>query len=84
MVPGSADHDEDLPLFEEDLVPPLLRGFPQRRSCLDVEAVLGGEGHEGGDVAAGAVAVRGGGGACRGRWRHLYAGAGPPTQHPTR
>ena len=61
-MPGSADHDEDLPLFEEDLVPPLLRGLPQRRSRLDVEAVLGGEGHEGGDVAAGGVAVRGGGG----------------------
>ena len=83
MVPGSADHDEDLPLFEEDLVPPLFRGLPQRRSRLDVEAVLGGEGHEGGDVAAGGVAVKGGG-ACRGRWRHPCAGAGPPTQHPTR
>ena len=54
-------HDEDLPLFEEDLVPPLLRGLPQRRSRLDVEAVLGGEGHEGGDVASGGVAVMGGG-----------------------
>ena len=62
VVPGTADHDEDLPLFEEDLVPPVLRGLPQRRSHLDVEAVLGGEGHEGGDVAAGGVAVRGGGG----------------------
>ena len=39
--------------------------------------------HEGGDVAAGGVAVKGGG-ACRGRWRHPCAGAGPPTQHPTR
>ena len=28
VVPGSADHDEDLPLLEEDLVPPLLRGLP--------------------------------------------------------
>ena len=83
MVPGSADHDEDLPLLEEDLVPALLRGLPHRRSCLDVEAVLGGEGHEGGDVATGGVAVRGGG-ACRGRWRHPCAGAGPPNQHPTR
>ena len=54
MVPGSADHDEDFPLFEEDLVPPLLRGLRQRRSHLDVEAVLGG------DVAAKGVAVNGG------------------------
>ena len=61
MVPGSVDQDEDLPLFEEDLVPPLLRGLRQRRSRLDVEAVLGGQGHEGGDVAAGGVAVGGGG-----------------------
>ena len=60
VVRGSADQDEDLPLFEEDLVPPLLRGLPQRRSRLHVEAVLGGEGHEGGDVAAGGVAVGGG------------------------
>ena len=60
MVPGSTDHDEDLPLFEEDLVPPLLRGLPQRLSRLDVEAVLGEEGHEGGDVADGGVVVRGG------------------------
>ena len=52
VVPGSADHDEDLPLLKEDLVPPLLRGLPKRRSPLDVDAVLGGEGHEGGDVAA--------------------------------
>ena len=57
-VPGSADGDEDLPLLEEDLVPPLLRGLPQRRSRLDVDAVLGGEGHEGRDVAARGVAVR--------------------------
>ena len=63
MVPGSADEeeddeDEDLPLLEEDLVSPLLRGLPQRRSHLDVDAVLGGEGHEGRDVAARGVAVR--------------------------
>ena len=28
VVLGSADHDEDIPLFEEDLVPPLLAPFP--------------------------------------------------------
>ena len=60
MVPGSADHDKNLTILEEDVVPPLFRGPPQRRSRLDVEAVLGGEGHEGGDVAAGGVAVNGG------------------------
>ena len=58
VVPGSVDHDEDLPLFEEKLVPPLHRGLHQRRSRLDVEGVLGGEGHEAGDVAAGGVAIR--------------------------
>ena len=31
MVPSGADEDEDLPLLEEDLVPPLLRGLLQRR-----------------------------------------------------
>ena len=60
VVPGSADEDEDLPLLEEDLVPPLLPGLPQRRSRLDVDAILGGEGREGRDVAAGGVAVTGG------------------------
>ena len=60
VVPGSADHDEDVPLLEEDLVPPLIRGLPQRRSHLDVETVLGRKGHEGGEVAAGGVAVKGG------------------------
>ena len=59
-MPGSADEDEDLPLLEEDLVPPLFRGLPQRRSPLDVDAVLGGEGHEGRDVAARGVAGTGG------------------------
>ena len=58
MVPGTADKDEDLPLLEEDLVPPLLRGLPQRRSRLDVDAVLGEEGYEGRDAAARGVAVR--------------------------
>ena len=58
MVTGSADKDEDLSLTEEDLVPPLLRGLPQRRSHPDVDAVLGGEGQEGRDVAARGVAVR--------------------------
>ena len=28
MVSGSADEDEELPLLEEDLVPPLLHGLP--------------------------------------------------------
>ena len=84
VVPGSADEDKDLPLLEEDLVPPLLRGLPQRRSRLGVDAVLGGEGHEGRDVAARGVAVRGGGGACPGQSKHPCGGAGPPTQHPTR
>ena len=58
MLPGSANEDEDLPSLEEDLFPPLLRGLPQRYSRLDVDAVLGGEGHEGRDVAARGVAVR--------------------------
>ena len=40
-MPGSDDEDEDLPLLEEDLVPPLLRGLPKRRSRLDIDAVLG-------------------------------------------
>ena len=52
MVPGSADEDEDLPLLEEDLVPPLLRGLPQRRFRLYIDVVLGAEGHEGRAVAA--------------------------------
>ena len=76
-MPGSADRDEDLPLLEEDLVPPLRRGVPQRRSRLDIDAVLGGEGHEGRDVAARGVAVTGGGSVSRavetsvwGRWSH--------------
>ena len=60
VVPGSADQDEDLPLLEEDLVPPLLNGLPQRRSRLDLYAVLGGEGHEGRDAAARGAAVTGG------------------------
>ena len=60
VVPGSDDEDEDLPLLAEDLVPPLLRGLPQRRSRLDIDAVLGGEGHEGRDVAARGLAVTGG------------------------
>ena len=47
MVLGGADQAEDLPLLEEDLVPPLLRGLPQCRSRLDIDLVLGGEGHEG-------------------------------------
>ena len=83
MVPGSADHDEDPPLLEEDLVPPILRGLPKRRSRLDVEAVLGGEGHEGGDVAAGGVAVKGGehvGGGGHIRVRELV----PRLSNPTR
>ena len=41
MVPGGADEDEDLPLLEEDLVPPLLLGRPQFCSRLDIDAVLG-------------------------------------------
>ena len=81
MVPGSADEDEDLPLLEEDLVPPLLRGLPQRRSRLDVDAVLGGAGHEGRDVAPRGVAVTGGGGAvCLGQSKHPCGGGGPPTR----
>ena len=60
VVPGGADEDEDLPLLEEDLVPPLLLGLPQRRSRLDMEAELGGEGHKSEDVAAGGGAVTGG------------------------
>ena len=60
MVPGGADEDEDLPLLEEDLIPPLLLGLPQRRSRLDIDAVLGGEGHKRRDVAARGVAVTGG------------------------
>ena len=59
-APGKAHEDEDLPLLDEDLVPPLLRGLPERRSLLDNDAVLGGEGHEGRDVAAQGVAVTGG------------------------
>ena len=60
MVPGGADEDEDLPLLEQDLVPPLLLGLPERRSRLDIDAVLGGEGHKRRDVAARGVAVTGG------------------------
>ena len=58
MVPGRGDEDEDRPMLEKDLVPPLLCGLPQRRPRLDVDAVLGGEGHERQDVAARGVAVR--------------------------
>ena len=60
VVPGGADEDEDLPLLEEDLIPPLLLGLPQRRSRLDIDAVLGGEGHKSRDVAARGGAVTGG------------------------
>ena len=59
MVPGGADEDEDLHLLETDLVPSLLLGPPQRRSCLDIDALLGGEGHKRRDVAASGVAVTG-------------------------
>ena len=37
MVAGGADHDEDLPLFEEGLVPPLHLGLPQGRSRLNAK-----------------------------------------------
>ena len=50
MVAGGADHDENLPLVKEDLVPPLHLGLPQGRSRLNAQAVLGGEGDEGGKV----------------------------------
>ena len=46
-----AHHDEDLPLVEEDLVPPLHLGLPQGRSRLNAQAVLGGEGLKSGEVA---------------------------------
>ena len=49
---GGAHHDEDLPLVEEDLVPPLHLGLPQGRSRLNAQAVvLVGEGHKSGEVA---------------------------------
>ena len=41
MVGGGAHHDEDLPLVEEDLVPPLHLGLPEGCSRLNVEAVVG-------------------------------------------
>ena len=50
MVAGGADHDENLPLVKEDLVPPLHLGLPQGRSRLNGQVVLGGEGREGGKV----------------------------------
>ena len=59
-MPGDGDEDEDLPLLEKDLVPALLLGLAQRRSRLDIDAVLGGEGPKRPDVAARGVAVPGG------------------------
>ena len=59
-MPGGAGQDDDLSFLEEDLVPPLLRGLLQRRYCPDIDAVLGGEGHEGRDVVALGVVVTGG------------------------
>ena len=50
MVAGGAHQDEDLPLVEEDLVPPLHVGLPQGRSRLNAQALLRGEGHKSGDV----------------------------------
>ena len=38
---ASAHHDEDLPLVEEDLIPPLHRALPQGLSRPNVQAVLG-------------------------------------------
>ena len=49
-MPGGIDNDEALPMLEEDLVPPLVLGLPQRCSRLDIDAVLGGEGHKRRDV----------------------------------
>ena len=67
------------PCWRRTSFPPLLRGLPHRRFRLDVDAVLGGEGHEGRDVAARGVAVRGGG-TCAGQSKHPCGGASPPTQ----
>ena len=51
MVAGGAHHDEDLPLVDEDLVPLLNLRLPKGCSRLNVEAVLGEEGHESEEVA---------------------------------
>ena len=50
MVGGGADHDEYLRFVKEDLASPLHLGLSQGRSGLNAQAVLGGEGHEGGKV----------------------------------
>ena len=50
VVAGGAHHDKDLPLVEEEFIPPLNPGLPQNRSRLNIHAVLWGKGHKSGEV----------------------------------